>query len=108
MAQVLPMFGAPPPPEFDEPDDEFDDDELDELEYVDPDLLNTVISGTQYVSGVVYSHRTTIRNVAFLAGGAFLLIKGPPIAAKSLAETMHYLREAWYGRGYDRRWGSEE
>lgn len=94
-------------PEFDEPDDEFDEDDdqlLSSPMEMNADLLNAVVGGTQYVTGVLRDNRTTIRNVMVLAGGAYLLVKGPPIAAKSLAETMHYLREAWYGRGYDSRW----
>jgi hypothetical protein len=96
-------------PEFDEPDDEFDEDEDEQFlspQMVNADLLNAIMSGTQYVTGTIYEHRTTIRNIAVIAGGAYLLVKGPPIAAKSLAETMHHLREAWYGRGYENRWGS--
>jgi hypothetical protein len=101
MAKVLPMFDEP---EFDEPDDEFDDEEVFLPDHNAMDLLNGLAGGVQYVTGTLYEHRTTIRNVVFLAGGAFILVKGPPIAAKSLAETMHYLREAWYGRGYEDRW----
>jgi hypothetical protein len=73
-----------------------------------PDALAMVGSGVQLVTDFLYDHRTAIRNTLFLAGGTFLVIKGPPIVARSFSETMHYLREGWFGRGYDGSRGDGE
>ena len=64
------------------------------------DGLFKFVEGT---ANLIYNNRTTIRNVAYLVGGTYVLVKGPPIVAKSFADTMHYLREGWHGRGYENK-----
>jgi hypothetical protein len=69
-----------------------------------PDYGAAMTAGVQRVVGFLYENRTSIRNVALVVGGAYVAVKGPPILAKSFAETAHFLREGWHGRGYEDRW----
>ena len=64
-------------------------------------LMNGLFKFVEGTANLIYNNRTTIRNVAYLVGGTYVLVKGPPIVAKSFADTMHYLREGWHGRGYE-------
>lgn len=71
------------------------------------DVGMALINGAQAVVGKVQEHQTTIRNIALVVGGAYFLVKGPPLLAQSFAQTMHFLREGWHGRGYEDRWLEE-
>lgn len=63
------------------------------------DPMEAVVRGAGAVVNTVYDNRILIRNTAYVLIGTYLAVKGPPILAKSFADTMHYLREGWYGRG---------
>jgi hypothetical protein len=68
--------------------------------------MRAAIDGASAVTSFFYDNRLFIRNTIGVIGGVYLLVKGPPIAAKSFAETMHYLREGWQGRGYENRYSN--
>jgi hypothetical protein len=72
-----------------------------------PDYGLAIAKGVQSVLGFLSEHRTSIRNTVLIVGGAYVAVKGPPILAKSFAETAHFLREGWHGRGYEDRWLAE-
>lgn len=95
------------------------DEELEQLEEIGPvytpeemaavqqqarDMMTTAGNSASTAVDFVKRNQTTIKNIAFVVGGTYLLIKGPPILARSFAETMHFLREGWHGRGYSDRW----
>jgi hypothetical protein len=70
--------------------------------------MRAAIDGASAVTSFFYDNRLFIRNTIGVIGGVYLLVKGPPIAAKSFAETMHYLREGWQGRGYENRYSDNK
>jgi hypothetical protein len=72
-----------------------------------PDYGLAIAKGAQAALGFLNEHRTSIRNTVLIVGGAYVAVKGPPILAKSFAETAHFLREGWHGRGYEDRWLAE-
>jgi hypothetical protein len=66
-------------------------------------LMESIVGGTTAVTTFLYDHRMFIRNTALILGGTYAIVKGPPLVAKSIADTAHYMREAWYGRGYENK-----
>ena len=95
------------------------DDEIEVLGLVPPEIVEetsiappsgasadpteALVKGISALFGAVYDNRMIIRNAVLIVGGAYVAVKGPPIVAKSFADTMHYLRDGWHGRGYETR-----
>jgi len=72
------------------------------------DMVSALAQGAVVVFSFLAEHKVAIKNTALLIGGTYLVIKGPPILARSFAETMHYMREGWHGKGYADRWLEEK